>query len=100
MESISHLREEFTLTCSESYHGIPYCYRQSRKNMTKNFLMVNTLPQYVRYNLTINIYCFLLFIILCKEKKETQCLPTVSREYFGIEPTTFLPINLPKSTFW
>ena len=69
MESISHLREELTLICFERYHGIPYSHRQSRKNMMKTFLMVNTLPQFVRYHLTINICCLLIFIILCKEKK-------------------------------
>ena len=69
MESISHLREELTLICFESYYGILYSHRQSRKNMTKTFLMVNTLSQFVRYQLTINIYCLLIFIILCKKKK-------------------------------
>ena len=69
MESISHLREGLTLICFESYHDIPYSHRQSRKNITKTFLMFNTLPQFVRYHLTINICCLLIFIISCKEKK-------------------------------
>ena len=32
------------LICLESYHGIPFSYRQSRKSMVNTLLMVNTTP--------------------------------------------------------
>ena len=48
------------LICFESYHGIPYSQRQTRKSMVKIFHIANT-TQYIRDSLRINfaVYSFL-----------------------------------------